>query len=217
MSYTFSLPCRETTIAHLRTFETTSAKLFLQDFCSVSFVESLKPDVGLHAFAHLPDREHQLLRQISERSDSIVTLAYTQSGVIVGQVTLTPAEDYWQGLTNTYEIALEVSTGWRKNGIALQLLKLVFELGCLDDFIIIGMGLSWHWDIHNLGLTPFAYRAMVEQLFARYGFVEYLTSEQNIRMNPANILLARLGSRVAAPNLTQFYDRLLQSGTLPGL
>ena len=212
-----TLPCTENAISHRRTFETPAATLFLRDFCTAPFVESLKPDNGLRAFARLPEREHQLLRKISERSDSILTLAYTRSGVIVGQVTLVPADSYWQGLTNTYEIAIEVSAGWRRGGIALQLLKLVFELDCLDDLIIIGMGLSWHWDTEGLGLTPFAYRAMIERLFAHYGFSEYLTSERNIRMDPANIFLARLGPHVTASSLSQFYDRLLQSDTLPGM
>ena len=58
---------------------------------------------------------------------------------------------------------------------------------------------------------------MIERLFAHYGFTEYLTSEENIRMDPANIFLARLGHRVTTATISQFYDRLLQSGTLPGM
>jgi acetoin utilization protein AcuA len=189
----------------------------LRGFCTAPFVDSLRPDVGLHAFAHLPEREHQLLRTIAERPDSILTLAYTQQGVIVGQVTLAPVDNSWQGLSNTYEIAFEVSAGWRRNGIARQLLKQVFELDCLEDLIIIGMGLSWHWDTTGLGLTRFAYRAMIERLSAHYGFAEYLTSEENIRMDPANIFLVRFGRRVSAATVSQFYDRILQSDTLPGM
>jgi hypothetical protein len=93
----------------------------------------------------------------------------------------------------------------------------VFELDCLEDLIIIGMGLSWHWDTAGLGLTRFAYRAMIERLAAHYGFAEFLTSEENIRMDPANILLVRFGRRVAAATISQFYGRLLQSDTLPGM
>ena len=217
MSQTFSLSCGDNAVPHQRIVEVPAATLFLRDFCTPRFVESLRPDVGLRAFARLPEREHQLLRKIAEHQDSILTLAYTKQGVIVGQVTLAPADSYWQGLTNTYEIAFEVSTGWRQRGIVRQLLKLVFELDCLDDLIIIGMGLSWHWDTDGLGLTRFAYRAMIERLSAHYGFAEYLTSEQNIRMDPANIFLARLGRRVATATVSQFYDRLLQSDTLPGM
>jgi acetoin utilization protein AcuA len=217
MSQTFSLPCGDNAVPHQRIFKTPAATLFLRDFCTAPFVESLKPDVGLRAFARLPEREHQLLQKIAECPDSILTLAYTQQGVIVGQVTLAPADNYWQGLTNTYEIAFEVSAGWRRRGIVRQMLKQVFEQDCLDDLIIIGMGLTWHWDTDGLGLTRFAYRGMIERLSAHYGFVEYLTSERNIRMDPANIFLARLGRRVATGAISQFYDRLLQSDTLPGM
>ena len=217
MLQTFSLPCAENAVAHQSRVETPAATLFLRDFCTAPFVDSLKSDVGLRAFTRLAEREHQLLRTIAERPDSIVTLAYTQQGVIVGQVTLAPADHSWQGLTSTYEIAFEVSAGWRRNGIARQLLKQVFELDCLEDLIIIGMGLSWHWDTAGLRLTRFAYRAMIERLSAHYGFAEYLTSEENIRMDPANILLARIGRRVAAATVSQFYDRILQSDTLPGM
>lgn len=69
----------------------------------------------------------------------------------------------------------------------------------------------------GLGLTPLAYRAMIERLFAHYGFAEYLTSDENIRMDPANIFLVRFGRSVATATISQFLDRLLQSDTLPGM
>lgn len=209
--------CNENPASRQRSIRVPETTLFLRDYCTGPFVESLKPDDGLRAFARLPEREHQLLRKIAGQPENILTLAYTRQGVIVGQVTLAPADSFWGGLENTYEIAFEVSDGWRRRGLARQLLKLVFELDCLDDLIIVGMGLSWHWDTEGLGLTPFAYRAMLARLFAHYGFAEYLTSERNILMDPANIFLARLGRRVSADNISQFYDRLLQTDTLPGM
>src|SRR5436190_12136375 len=45
--------------------------------------------------------EHQLLLGIAERPDSALTLAYTPGGEIVGQVTLAPADTWWQGVANT--------------------------------------------------------------------------------------------------------------------
>ena len=142
MALAFSLPCADDAVSRRRVVETGGAVLFLQDFCTASLVESLKPDGGLRAFARLPEREHFLLREMAERPDNMLTLAYTAEGMIVGQVTLAPAESSWRGLTNPYEIAFEVSTGWRRRGLARQLLDLVFEQECLDDLIIIGLGLS---------------------------------------------------------------------------
>ncbi len=219
MVQTYSLPIAHGTTVkpYKRTFWRAATQLYLQDFCSTSFVEALKPDVGLRAFARTPEREHQLLRTIAARPDSMLTLAYTEQKTIIGQVSLVPVEGFWEGLANTYEIAVEVSAEWRGYGIAQQLMGLVFEQDWLEDTIIIGMGLSWHWDTAGLGLTSFAYRAMIEQLFAHYSFAEYLTSEGNIRMDPANILLARLGRRIETEHLSRFYDRLLQCNSLPGM
>ena len=217
MLQTLSLPWSVNAIPDQSLCDTSRAEIYLGDYCTAAFVESLKADAGLRAFARRPEREHQLLRTIAGNPDSMLTLAYTAEGYIIGQVTLAPADSYWQGLTNIYEIAVEVSAGWRSCGIAKQLLNRVFEQDSLEDRIIIGMGLSWHWDMEGLGLTSFAYRDMIERLFAHYGFIEYLTSEENIRMDPANIFLARIGSRTSPTNLSQFYRRLLQSRTLPGM
>ena len=211
------LPSCESIISPHQTIATPVGPIYLRHRCSSSLVESLRVDRGLCAFARLPEREHALLLGLARRSDSRLALAYTPAGEIVGQVTLTPADAWWEGLANTYEIAVEASSGWRKLGIARQLLALVFAQEALERHIILGMGLSWHWDTEGLGINRFRYRELVKQLFAPYDFVEYLTSEANIRMDPANILLVRLGRDVDHETLNHFFHRLLQSDTLPGL
>src|SRR6266496_6465262 len=118
---------RSTACPRRSTFETAAGSLILHSFCPPSLVASLKAERGLHAFAHFPEREHQLLLGIAERPDCALTLAYTPGGEIVGQVTLAPADTWWQGVANTYELAMEVSAPWRRLGIARQLLSLTFE------------------------------------------------------------------------------------------
>jgi acetoin utilization protein AcuA len=147
----------------------------------------------------------------------VLTLAYTSSGEIVGQVTLAPLDHWWHDVENAYEIAVEVSTGWRRMGIAHHLLSLALAFESLEESLIIALGLSWHWDYAGLGITPFHCRELIARLFAAHGFSEYLTSEPNIRMDPANILVARLGSRLAEENINRFFQQLLWSETLPGL
>ena len=186
----------------------------LRNFSPPSLVERLRADNGLRAFARLPEREHQLLVDIAKRPDSVLTLAYTLSGEIVGEVTLAPADAWWEGLGQTYEIAVQVSSRWRRLGIARQLLAFALELDALEEIIILALGLSWHWDTEGLGLTRYRYR---QQLFAGYGFCEYLTTEPNIRMDPANILLARIGSQVDQHSVNHFLNRLLCSEGLPGM
>jgi GNAT superfamily N-acetyltransferase len=208
---------RSTDAPRRSTFETAAGSLILHSFCPPSLVASLRADRGLHAFARVPEREHQLLLGIAERPDCALTLAYTPAGEIVGQVTLAPLEHWWQDIGNAYEIAVEVSAGWRKQGIAHRLLTLALEFESLEKCLIVGLGLSWHWDYAGLGITRFHYRELIARLFATHGFAEYLTSEPNVRMDPANLLVARLGSRLPEESMNRFFQRLLQSDTLPGL
>src|SRR2546428_3805244 len=206
-----------TRISHVKIYKTHAGPLFLRNNCSPSFVEGLEADEGLRAFARLPEREHHLLLSLAQRPENRLTLAYTATGRIVGQVTLAPLDQWWQDIGNTYEIAVEVSAGWRKLGIARHLLSLALEFESLEEYLLLGLGLSWHWDYKGLGITRFHYREMIGRLFAAHGFAEYHTSEPNIRMDPANILVARLGSRLAEESMNRFFQRLFQSETLPGL
>lgn len=198
-------------------YVTPAGKIYLRDRCSNSFLEQLKPDAGLHAFAHQPEREHELLLKIAGSEQGEVAVAYTSEGVIVGQITFTDAGAWWKDVGVCREVAIEVSENWRKRGVAHQLMKLLAGREDLEDRILLAMGFSWHWDTRQLGINIPRYREMLEQMVAPYGFTEYLTAEPNIRDHPFNILLARLGSRVEAHTLSQFYNCLLRTETLPGL
>jgi hypothetical protein len=115
------------------------------------------------------------------------------------------------------EFAVEVSPAFRNLGVAHQLLSLALDFASVEESLIVGLGLSWHWDYAGLGMSRFQYRDLIARLFATHKFAEYLTSEPNIRMDPANILVARLGSCLKRESMSRFFDRLLQSETLPGL
>jgi Acetyltransferase (GNAT) family len=130
-------------ISHVKTYKTATGRLFLRSCCSPSFVEHLKADEGLCAFARLPEREHQLLISIAQQPENQLTLAYTASGIIVGQVSLAPL-DQWCDIRNIYEIAVEVSPRWREHGVAHQLLSLALEFETVEESVIVGLGLSWH-------------------------------------------------------------------------
>jgi len=206
-----------THVARVRTYKTPAGPVFLRTCCAPEFVEGLNVDEGLRAFARLPEREHQLLLSIAQKPESRLTLAYTAGGTIVGQATLAPLDSWWQDIGSAYEIAVEVSSAWRTLGIAHQLLTCALEFESLEEYLILGLGLSWHWDYTGLGITPFQYRELIARLFAAHGFIEYLTSEPNIRMDPANILVARLGRWLAEESVSRFFQRLLASDKLPGL
>ncbi|HTK08143.1 MAG TPA: acetoin utilization protein AcuC [Ktedonobacteraceae bacterium] len=208
---------REGTPSRSKILHTSRGQVLLRDFCPPSFVERLHADSGLHAFARLPEREYQLLRDISQNADSALTLAYTPNGEIVGQVTIAPADDWWEGIENLYEVAVEVSSHWRGLGIARNLLAYALALDAREDMIFFAIGLSWHWEAEELGISIYRYRELLTHLFSAQGFKEYPTTEPNVSMEPANVLLARIGSRVDPRVASQFLNRLLSSHNLSGI
>lgn len=202
---------RTNTPSRTRVLQTPNGTLLLRDFCSPSLVERLRVESGLHAFTNEPEHEHALLLDIASSSDCALTLAYTPAGEIVGQVTLAPAEEWWEGVEKLYEVAIEVSSHWRGRGVARQLLAFALNLDTLEEVILLAMGLSWHWDMEGLGITPRYYRKVIASLFAAQGFQEYETTEPDISMEPNNILLARIGKRVDQRVAAQFLRRLRSS------
>jgi acetoin utilization deacetylase AcuC-like enzyme/GNAT superfamily N-acetyltransferase len=205
-----------TATSRTKTLETPAGQLLLRDFCPPSLVERLKADSGLHAFARLPEREHQLLLSIAKSPDCELALAHTQSGEIVGQVTLAPGDDWWEGFENVYEVTIEVSSDWRGSGLARHLLAFALELDALEEMILFAMGLSWHWDTEGLGISIGRYRKLIARLFESQGFVEQETTEPNISMEPGNILLVRVGKNVDEYIVRRFFTRLQSSPTLSG-
>ncbi|GAC1386252.1 MAG: hypothetical protein NVSMB33_15850 [Ktedonobacteraceae bacterium] len=200
-----------------KTLVTKAGSILLRDFCPPSLVERLTADSGLRAFARLPEREHQLLIGIAKSPDCALTLAHTSTGEIVGEVTLAPGDVWWEGIDNIYEVAIEVSSNWRGLDIARNLLAFALEIDTLEDMILFAIGLSWHWDTEGLNISPYRYRQLIAHLFATQGFVEYPTTEPNVSMEPANILLARVGNRVDQRVTSQFYSRLLSSPNLSAI
>jgi GNAT superfamily N-acetyltransferase len=188
--------------------EVPGGSLILQTACSPWLVERLETDRGLRVFSRLPEREHQRLLDIARIPENVLSLAYTPSGVVIGQVTLAPLHGWAKDLPNAYEIAGEVSSSWRRKGIARRLLSLALEIEGIEDLILLGYGLSWHWDTVGLGLTRVTYRSMLTTFLASYGFFDCPTTEGNICLDPSNVLFARLGARVSPEMALQFYQSL---------
>ncbi|GAC1615424.1 MAG: hypothetical protein NVS4B9_04620 [Ktedonobacteraceae bacterium] len=205
---------RYETPSRIKTLETQRGSLLLRDFCPPSLIERLKPEQGLSAFARLPEREHQLLLDIARSPDCALTVAHTDTGDIVGQVTIAPADEWWEGVDNLYEVAIEVSSNWRGLGIARETLAFALELDAKEDMIFFAIGLSWHWDAEGLGLSMFRYRELIKHVFGTQGFVEYSTTEPNVSMEAANVLVARIGSRVDQQIANRFLNRLMRSSNL---
>ncbi len=205
------------TPSRTKILETPQGQLLVRDFCPPSLVERLRPHPGLSAFTKYPEREHELLLNIAKWPDCALTIAHTPAGEIVGQVTLAPGDDWWEGVDNVYEVTIEVSTAWRGVGVARDILKFALEVDALEDMILFAMGLSWHWDTEGMRINIRRYRELIARLFGTQGFVEFSTTEPNISMEPGNILLARIGSRVAPETVTRFRNRLMSTPHYSGL
>lgn len=205
------------TVSRSKLLETPRGSLLLRSFCPPSMVEHLHADEGLHAFARLPEREWQLLLNIARSPDCALTLAHTPAGAIVGEVTIAPGDEWWEGLDNVYEVAIEVSSNWRGLRLANQLLAYALKLDALEDMILFAVGLSWHWDTEGLHMSMYRYRELIARLFASQGFAEYPTTEPNVRMEPANVFMARIGKRVDPHTSSRFLTRVMSSPNLMGL
>ncbi len=103
---------------------------------------------------------------------------------------------------------MEVSSPWRRLRIARQLLSLTLEYHAVEEMILVAVGLSWHWGLKGSGLSPFRYRSLLAHILEPYHFFECLTDEPNVELDPANILLARIGKRVEQEVMDQLFQRM---------
>lgn len=184
--------------------------VFLRDRCPESLVRRMRVAEGMQAFARSPEWETKLLRRIASLPENNLTLAHTPRGEIVAELTLAPADGRWYGIDGIYEVALEVAPAWRRSGLAEALLRFAVEPDYVEDLIVIALGLSWHWDLERLGLTPRAYREMLVRLLGTAGFEVYTTDDPEIRFGEGNVLLARVGRNVPHDRYDAFYSRLHQ-------
>lgn len=189
--------------------ETNRGRLYLRDACPASFVERLRPDPGLASFASRAETEHGLLARVARQPGSSLSVAHTEDGLIVAQVALAAADGWWKGLPGVYEITTETSRGWRGTGVAGTLLRFTTEAWWVEHLILLGIGLAWHWDLQQPGLDEGEYRERLRRLFARVGFEEVPTREPGVLLNPANLLMVRVGRQVPADRRAEFQEALV--------
>lgn len=190
------------------TLETARGPILLRDWCPPSLVERLHPDEGLSAFARQADREQALLKRIAAGPECELVVAHTPEGLLIGQVSICAADEWWEGIPDLYEVAVEVSANWRKLGLAKALLQFALEPDYFEEVMLYALGFVWHWDLDGMGLGSISYAQMIRRLFEQVGFEKLATTEPNIRLDPANIFLARIGSKVSSEKAEQFRSRL---------
>ena len=187
--------------------------LVLRDRTPASLLRRLEVDPGIHAFVRDPDQEREVLARIAEEPTSEVVVAHTPGGMVVGYVAVLDPEPgtRFASLPGLLEVgAIEVATGWRRGGVASALLRFAVEPDPFEDLILIASGLSWHWDLDQSGLSAVAYRRVLGRVFEAAGFETLRTDEPEIAYHPANLFVARVGSRVPPARRAAFTSRLVR-------
>lgn len=183
--------------------------------CSPDFVDSLELDEGLGVFPQYRSilRDKEALKEIAALDDGNLIIAYNEDKKIVGYIAFSnpsPLERWGQdGSGLLYELgSIEVSRGWRRHGLAKKMVELALEDDTLEDKILFLTGFCWHWDMQETRLTKPGYRKMLMHIFEPFGFRHFYTTEPNVMMDTANMLMARIGSRVSEKDREGFLDLL---------
>ena len=193
--------------------------LVLRDRCPASLLRRLEVDPGIHTFVRAPEQEREVLARIAEEPTGEVVVAHTPEGVVVGYVAVLDPEPgtRFSSLPGLLEVgAVEVASGWRRGGVAGALLRFAVEPDPFEDLILIASGLAWHWDLEQSGLSAVAYRRVLRRVFEVAGFESFRTDEPEIAYHPANLFVARIGSRVPPARRALFTSRLVRAAADPG-
>ncbi|HEV2919671.1 MAG TPA: acetoin utilization protein AcuC [Actinomycetota bacterium] len=188
--------------------------LVLRDRCPASLLRRLEVDPGIHAFVRDAQQEREVLARIAEEPTGEVVVAHTPEGVVVGYVAVLDPEPgtRFSSLPGLLEVgAIEVASGWRRGGVAGALLRFAVEPDPFEDLILIASGLAWHWDLDQSGLPAVAYRRVLRRVFEVAGFESLRTDEPEIAYHPANLFVARIGSRVPPARRALFTSRLVRA------
>lgn len=187
--------------------------VYISTRCSPHFVDSLEMDEGLGVFPQYRSiiRNKDTLKKIAGHEDANLVIAYTEERKIVGYVAFChpSSQERWgkNGRGLLYELgSIEVSRGWRRLGLATKMVALGLEDEEWEDKILFLTGFSWHWDLQETGLTKPNYRNMLMHIFEPFGFRQFYTTEPNVIMDSANMLMARIGARVSDEDRERFID-----------
>lgn len=101
--------------------------------------------------------------------------------------------------------AIEVAPALRGNRLGERLLARAFADGRFDDTVVIATMYAWHYDLTRTGLTPFAYRRLLERTYRKAGFERMGTTDPEIRSDAANALMVRIGPQAPEELVRAFH------------
>lgn len=128
---------------------------------------------------------------------------------IVGYITIHRPDPFsrWHRHSSVLELGgVEVAPDRRGQGVGSRLLNYIFTDLFWEDYIVISTEYSRHWDTAGSHLGIWEYRNMLDRFFSRAGFLPMPTNDPDILEHPANVLMARVGSRVDWEAMMHFDD-----------
>jgi len=183
--------------------------------CSPAFLESLTLEEGIGRFARYRSiiSGIETLATVAALPDANVTIALSPAGQIIGYIECSypDAIEGWRDNEDglCYELgAIEVSRNWRRLGLGRAMTALILADPFIEAKVFFLTGYYWHWDLDQTQLSAYAYRNMLVRLFRPFGFRVYLTTNPEIRMSSANVLMARPGQRITTIQIERFQKML---------
>src|SRR3990170_5268585 len=113
-----------------------------------------------------PEALGKMLEQVSSREDAEVVMAGTPQGLLVGYLVILPPDplERWgrdPALPLSEVAGLEVASGFRRLGLAKEMLALTFAQPAWDERIVLAPLDAGQWDLWGAGLSKSAYRRML--------------------------------------------------------
>ena len=177
--------------------ETPKGALYLEGPCASSYLAELTMNDKLNNFRP-PDKQKEALKMIADLDQGMIYIA-RHDKEIAGYITFHPPDDCsrWVKHPRIMELGgIEISSDWRRCKVAGTLLKVCFNNPMMENYIVITMEICWHWDTANTKLDIWSYQRTLTKLFGSVGMKRVPTDDPDIIEHPANVLMARVGTRV---------------------
>ncbi len=200
--------------------QTPKGVVYIEGPCPSAYLAKLEMNEKLTNFRP-PDKQKEALMMIADLEQGMIYVA-RHDNEIVGYVTFHPPDDCsrWIKHPKVLELGgIEVSADWRRCKIAENILQVAFSNPVLENYIVITMEICWHWDTANTKLDLWAYQKTLTKLFGTVGMKRVPTDDPDIIEHPANVLLARYGSKVSTSDIVKFENMKFKSklGEVSGL
>ncbi|MGZ4105830.1 MAG: N-acetyltransferase [Tumebacillaceae bacterium] len=192
---------------YTRTVTTPAGEIVVEGPVAPDRLQTLEFHEGLKAFRPAPKQQEALVG-IAELPEGRIVVA--RSGdLVVGYVTYLypdPMERWSEAkMENLLELgAIEVAAPYRSGGLAKSLRHVSFLDDAMNDFIVMSTEYYWHWDLDSTKLNVWEYKEVMKKVMGSVGMEQFATDEPEICSHPANMLMARIGTRVDLDSIERF-------------